>query len=132
MSISVYRGTPLQQGSGFANLFKPLGRSLVKGLLHTGVNVASEVGARRIKRYGRRRKGLKRAVLTGIAPPTIRSAGAIAKDVIHGTKLKRALKNRSKLLVKNLLQPTKLKKAEKVLITSLSGSQQTNKKKKKK
>ena len=132
MSISVYRGTPLQQGSGFGGLLKPLGRSLGKALLPVAVNVGSEVAARRVKRYGRRKKGLKRAVITGIAPPTIRSTGAVVKDVIRGAKIKSALRNRGKRLVRHLLQPSKLKKAEKVLIASLDGGKQTGNKKKKK
>ena len=99
-----------------------------KYLIPLAIDAASKIAINRVKRYGRRQKGLKRAAIKNIAPPTIKYSGAVVKDVIRGAKLKSALKNRGKGLARYLFLPSNLKKAEKMLITSLGGRKQTSNK----
>ena len=90
MNISVYKGEPIQRGSGVGGLLKPL----AKVLLPIAGGFAADAISKRFKRFGQRKGGITKTISESVAPAVIRSAGAVTGDVIRGVDVKRSLKKR--------------------------------------
>lgn len=90
MNISVYKGEPIQRGSGVGGLLKPL----AKVLLPIAGGFAADAISKRFKRFGQRKGGITKTISESVAPAVIRSAGAVTGDVIRGVDVKTSLKKR--------------------------------------
>ena len=71
--ISVYKGTPIQRGSGFGGLFKSLGRSL----LPVAANVAANALSKQAVRYRERKGGVAGMLAKSVAPTLLNTTAQL-------------------------------------------------------
>ena len=97
--ISVYKGVPIQRGSGFGGLFKSLG----KQLLPVAANVAANALSKQAVRYGQKKGGVVGMLAKSVAPTLLNTTAHITQDVAQGDNIKTAVKRRGKAAAKQFV-----------------------------